>query len=253
MNPDEIDLRLSQIETDWKMILDASGGAEIAHRRAVQTFFDQYSRAVYRYLLGALRDPDAADELFQDFALRISKGSFRNADQSRGRFRSYLKSALINQVIEYRRKLFKKPGTIPFEPSDLQNPEAELDARFTNTWRDELLSRTWNNLLAADEEKGRHYYLVLRFQTENPQVNSADAAEQLNENHDFDRPLTAAGLRKTLQRSRETFAQMLLDEVSASMHDPSLEELENELIELELVPYCRSALRKRREAISQSE
>ncbi len=248
MRSDEIDARLSQIETDWKMILDASRGTEIAHKRAIQTFFDQYSRAVYRYLLGSVRDADAADELFQEFALRISKGSFRNADQSRGRFRAYLKSALINLVIEHRRKMSKKPGSIHVEPGELKNPEAALEAEFTKTWRNELLSRTWKQLEAEDRQKGRSYYIVLKYQTEHPQVTSADAAEQLNAQLPAERaPLTAAGLRKTLQRAREKFAELLLDEVSRSLHDPRFEELENELVELELDPYCRSALRRRRE------
>ncbi|WP_339909814.1 RNA polymerase sigma factor [Symmachiella dynata] len=247
MKPDEFDARLSQIETDWKMILDASRGAEIGHKRAIQTFFDQYSRAVYRYLLGAVRDPDAADELFQEFALRISKGSFRNADQSRGRFRAYLKSALINLVIESRRKVSKKPGSIQIEPSEFKNPAAELEAEFTRTWRNELLSRTWQQLEEVDRRKGRSYYVVLKFQTEHPQLTSTAAAEQLNVRMQGKRPaFTAAGMRKTLQRARDKFAEMLLDEVSKSLQDPRLDELENELVELELDPYCRSALRRRR-------
>jgi len=247
MKSDEIDARLSQIETDWKIILDASRGAEIAHKRAIQTFFDQYSRAVYRYLLGAVRDPDAADELFQEFALRISKGSFRNADQSRGRFRAYLKSALINLVIEYRRKMSKKPGSIHVEPGELKNPEAALEAEFTKTWRNELLSRTWQQLEAEDQRKQRNYFVVLKFQTEHPQLTSTDAAEQLNALLPANRgPLTPAGTRKTLQRAREKFAELLLEEVSRSLHDPRLDELENELVELQLDPYCRSALRRRR-------
>jgi hypothetical protein len=46
-----------------------------------------YHRAVHRYLLGALRDEDAAEELFQEFALRFVRGDFRWADRGRGRFR----------------------------------------------------------------------------------------------------------------------------------------------------------------------
>ena len=52
---------------------------------------DRYSGAVYRYPLAALRDRDAADEVFQEFALRLVKGGFRNSDQRRGRFRDYVK------------------------------------------------------------------------------------------------------------------------------------------------------------------
>jgi len=248
MDHNEIDLRLSQIETDWKMVLEASQGTNTPNCRALQTFFDQYSRAVYRYLLGAVKDPDAADELFQEFALRISRGSFRGADQSRGLFRKYLKSALINLVIEHHRQASKKPGSLSFELGDTRSPEEALEAEFLKSWREELLSRAWNQLQTLDQQKSRNYYDVLRQQTQKPDLTSTEAAERLNEQLQPQRPFTPTGLRKQLQRARETFADLLLTEVSLSLHNPSVEELEGELIELELDPYCRSALRRRKES-----
>ena len=38
------------------------------------TLLQRYQGVVYRYLLGSLRDADAADELFQEFALRCLQG-----------------------------------------------------------------------------------------------------------------------------------------------------------------------------------
>jgi len=246
---EEIDLRLSQIETDWKLILEARRGGATEHAWAIQRFFDQYSRAVYRYLLGALKDADAADELFQEFALRISRGSFRNADQSRGRFRNYLKSALINLVIEFHRQRGKRTASLAEDPSDSTlSPEAELEKKFLKTWRDELLARSWTNLEAADKFRHRDYFQVLKFQTAHPKMNSETVAETLNQQLQRKKPLTAAGLRKTLQRARNKFAQLLLTEVEKSLEKPTIEDLEKELVELELVPYCRSALKERRKA-----
>ena len=49
-----------------------------------------------------------------------------------------------------------------------------------------------------------------------------------------------------LHRAREQFANLLLDEVEQSLDDPSHDDLEEELIELQLIEYCRDALADRR-------
>ncbi len=52
---------------------------------------------------------------------------------------------------------------------------------------------------------------------------------------------------QTLHRAREKFADMLLDEVIQSLDNPNRETLENELIELGLLEYCKPALERRAE------
>ncbi len=59
------------------------------------------------------------------------------------------------------------------------------------------------------------------------------------------RPLTAAGVRQTLHRARDRFADLLLDEVVHSLDRPAVTHLEDELIELGLLEYCRPALERR--------
>jgi DNA-directed RNA polymerase specialized sigma24 family protein len=48
-----------------------------------------------------VRDPEVADDLAQEFALRFLRGDFQRADPERGRCRDYLKRALINLVHDY--------------------------------------------------------------------------------------------------------------------------------------------------------
>jgi RNA polymerase sigma-70 factor (ECF subfamily) len=59
------------------------------------------------------------------------------------------------------------------------------------------------------------------------------------------KPLTAAGVRQLLHRARERFADLLLEEVAQSLAEPSPERLEQELLELGLLEYCRPALQRR--------
>lgn len=53
-----------------------------------------------------------------------------------------------------------------------------------------------------------------------------------------------------IHRAREMFAERLLDLVLDSLDGGSLEETEQELIELDLLEYCRSALCRRQEEVA---
>jgi hypothetical protein len=112
------------------------------------------------------------------------------------------------------------------------------------SWRDELLARTWRALAEADEKNGHSFYAVLRFRADHPGLRSHEIADQLG--RELGKPLTAANVRKTLERARDRFADLLLDEVAHSLADPTPEQLEEELIDLHLLDHCRSALERRR-------
>src|SRR4051812_47381138 len=99
MDPQNLQKRLDQISTAWTLVARAHHGPADAEATAQAALVERYQAGVYRYLLAATREPDAADELFQEFALRLVRGDFGRADRARGRFRDYVKSALINLVI----------------------------------------------------------------------------------------------------------------------------------------------------------
>ena len=76
MDGDELDQRLSRMSTMWTMVFDAHGGKSDVTTAAMSGLASAYSGVVFRYLLGAVRDPDAAAELSQEFAVRILRGAF---------------------------------------------------------------------------------------------------------------------------------------------------------------------------------
>src|SRR5437868_2038378 len=99
------DARLSQIQTLWTVICRAHGdGPEEAVRAAQVQLMDRYGKVVQRYLLGALRDPHAAEELTQEFALRFVRGDLKGADRQRGRFRDFLKGTLFHLIGDFHRR-----------------------------------------------------------------------------------------------------------------------------------------------------
>src|SRR5437868_15542112 len=87
--------RLSRINTLWTVVRKAHESHPIAAGEAQRVMMERYCTAVHRYLLGALRNQDAADDLFQEFALRFLRGDFARADATRGRFRDYLRTVLV--------------------------------------------------------------------------------------------------------------------------------------------------------------
>ena len=61
----DLDQRLSQIVTWWSDVLDAREGGAGACSEAQARLLRRYGGAVHRYLLGAVRDPDVAEDLSQ--------------------------------------------------------------------------------------------------------------------------------------------------------------------------------------------
>ncbi len=246
MNQD--DMRLSRIETLWSVVRQANEGSLEKAKHAQQTLLERYGGAVRRYLLGSLRNEDAADEVFQEFALKLVSGAFQKADASHGRFRSFLKTTLFHLIVDYQRRgkrdatraLLDETPDRPFCEDRL----AEEDRAWTLSWREELLAKGWAALAKIEQSTGTPYYTVLRFRSEHPDLRSQEIADQLNGK--VTKKLGSSSVRVLIHRARELLAEQVLDLVLDSIDSASLEECEEELIDLNLLEYCRSALQRRR-------
>jgi RNA polymerase sigma-70 factor (ECF subfamily) len=239
--------RLSQIQTLWSVVCRAGGeGPTTVVNAAQKQLLERYNKVVYRYLLGALRDADAAEDLAQEFALRFVQGNLQGADQKRGRFRDFLKGVLFHLIGDHHRRRKKSPLPLAaeFEPAAASSETAPSDREFTESWRSELLSGAWKSLAQLEEQSGHAYHTILHFRAERPDLRSEEMAEELSLK--LGKPLTSAGVRQTLHRAREKFAEMLVGEVTQTLVDPTFADLEQELIDVGLHEYCRPALDKLR-------
>lgn len=235
MNPMQESDRLSRIATQWTMLIDAhadnSGGAN----DSAQLVVHRYSGAVYRYLLGAVGDADVAEELCQEFLVRFLEGRLQRADPEKGRFRDYLKRVLINLVNDHYRRKSRRPQSLPADVAQA-GPADNNEDRVDDCIRNELLKRTWEALAQAHPG----YYRVLRMRVDSPSLSSSEMAAKLS--RDTDKSLTAATVRKSLERARAKFGQLLVDEVARMASANSADELRQELDELDLLKYCRATL-----------
>jgi len=230
---------LSKISTSWTVLNQAHRGSADAAASAQQWIMHRYGGAVHRYLLAALRDPHAADDLAQEFALALVRGDFHQVQVERGRFRDYVKTVLFHLVGRYRKRLVARKESLSPDHPEVINVAAALedpDAAYEQSWREALLAKTWESLAEAQPS----FYAVLRFHADHPEVPSQRAAETLS--RQLHKIFTPENLRQTLHRARAKFADLLLAEVSQSLAEPNAENIAEELRDLNLLSYCQSAL-----------
>lgn len=238
---------LSRISTEWDLVFQAHNGPPDLVTAAQTKLMVRYGGAVHRYLLAALRDPELAAELDQEFALRFLRGDMHRADPSRGRFRDFLKRALRNLMIDHYRKQKRKsvsldaPG-VP-EPVSPDGGLPDFDRQFTESWKRELMAQAWVALARHQERTGQPYHTVLQHRTKHPEIKSPEMASMLSAV--LGKPVTAGWVRETLSKAREHFVLAILDGVKASLQQPSKSLIVEELADLDLLEYCRPTLERR--------
>lgn len=247
MEPESLEQRLSGITTLWTLVHRANQGPGDQARIAQRQMLERYGGAVRRYLRALLRDSADVEELFQEFACNLLEGDLGGADPQRGRFRNFVKGVLFHLVAKYHARRRRQPVLLsPDHPEPAAEPSAsDSEQAFQTSWRDDLLARSWEALAEYQLKTRRPFYAVLRCRADNPEWSSEQLAEEMSRR--LAKPLTAAGVRQTLHRAREKFADLLLEEVAHSLKSPTLEHLEEELLDLGLIDYCRPALERRRE------
>jgi RNA polymerase sigma-70 factor (ECF subfamily) len=240
--PGNLDQRLSLIPTLWSLVFRAHQESVRAASPARQQLLERYGGAVYRYLRRVLHDGDAADEVYQEFAVHLLHGDLRGADPQRGRFRNFVKGTLFHLIGGFRRAQRRWPGPLPQDEAAVatQTDAVDSDRQFVASWCDELLARAWGLLAELESETGQSLYTVLRFRADHPEIRSPEMARQLA--IQLGRPFTAVAVRQTLHRAREKFADVLLNEVFHSLENPTAEQVKEELAELGLLTYCQPAL-----------
>jgi RNA polymerase sigma factor (sigma-70 family) len=249
MNPTEsTNHRLSALQTNWSVLFQGQGDSAEAVA-AKQQLLVRYMRAVRRYLIGAVRDIEVADELAQEFAVRFMRGDLHRADPNRGRFRDFVKGVLFRLIADYYRQQKRAPAGLPdgsIPDSQTIDPcEFEDDKLFVENWRREMLDLAMTALRKHQEETGQLYHTVLQHRANHPQQRSAEMSEHLSA--ELGKTVNAAWVRQTLHRAREKYADFLLQEVMDTLREPSFDQLEQELIDFDLLEYCRPAFGKLRE------
>lgn len=226
MDAEEQPRRIDDIKTDWSRLGDPA------------LFVIRYSRAIRSYLSAMLRHADDVDEVSQQFMLGLVKRGFRSARFSNGRLRDYLKASLRNAVRTFYRRRVAQRTLLDQVPRPAETGE-------TNSWLDEwrrcVLDRVWDALAAHQQRTpGNLAFTILMLQMDFPDESSEDLLERLAKR--TGKSLRPDAYRKQLSRARRLFAMMLVDEVSATVHPRTEENIIEELADLGLLKYVREFL-----------
>src|SRR5262245_59703451 len=117
---------LSQLSTCWSVVQRAHSGPGEGQCAAREELLRRYGGAVSRYLHGALRDPIAAQDLYQEFALRFLRGDFHRATPENGRFRDFVKTALLRMVARHSARGQSGPRTLETDVCDATPTPSDL-------------------------------------------------------------------------------------------------------------------------------
>jgi hypothetical protein len=213
---------LDQISTHWAAINDPG------------SFTLRYAPAIRAYLLALLGDAHEADEVAQEFLLRVVERGFAQVSPEQGRFRDYLKTSVRNAALSRLRR--QRPGSLGEALAEELCGADDAEARWLGDWQRCLLDRAWRALEAHQRQSpGNLCYTVLRVSADHPDEDSTALAERTSAL--AGRAVRPDAFRKQVSRARRQFAEVLLDEVTRTLADPSPARVEEELISVGLLPY----------------
>jgi RNA polymerase sigma factor (sigma-70 family) len=222
--------------THWSLVAAARDGGESGmQRKALEQLCRTYWQPLYWFVRRKGHSDEDARDLTQGFFEQfIGKSYIDGVDADRGRFRTWLLTAmsryLINEWDRSRRR--KRGGDVQFVPLDGPLAESEIgiapgDHRtperiYEQQWVQALLAKVLQRLRSEAVEAGREpHFDVLKVHLtggrgEEPM---AGAAEALG--------LSVAAVKSAIHRLRQRYGKLFREEVAHTLSDPA--ELEDEI------------------------
>jgi RNA polymerase sigma factor (sigma-70 family) len=221
--------------TQWSLVLHAGQRADVQRDRALATLCERYWYPLYAYARRRTGDIGQAQDLTQDFFARLlEKGTLEFATPDRGRFRSFLLTAMKNFLASAHEKdqAQKRGGShklLPLdfdageskfrlEPAHELTPERLFERQWTLKLLELVLQRLEQEFAAVDKSQ---QFAVLREFIAGPhgEQTYAAAAAQLNQSEE--------AVRQSASRLRKRYRELLREEVAQTIADPA--DVEDEL------------------------
>jgi DNA-directed RNA polymerase specialized sigma24 family protein len=232
--------RLEFITTIWGDVLKAHAGQGAEPARAREALVLRYNKAIRAYVGALVRDDHAADELAQEVVVRLLRGQFAAAAPERGSFRRMLMVAARNLARTHWTRSRRRAG-VPLEIDVPADEDTSADEEASAAWRQALLDMTWKALERYERQNaGSMSYTLLRLRADHPDDESEQLAARLSDK--LGRSIRADAARQQLRRARVRFAQLLLEEVTRTLDEPTPERVEEELRDSGLWPYVDGLL-----------
>jgi RNA polymerase sigma factor (sigma-70 family) len=204
-------------------------------REALTTLCETYWYPLYAFLRGRGHAPENAEDLTQAFfAMLFEKQVLQRADPARGRFRSFLLTALQNFAanVHARKSALKRGGGAPLLPLDFEHaegrfiqdpggaetPERSFDRRWALTLLDGAMSRLQAESLRRNRQE--HFNALKPHLTgDEPQLSYAETAAALG--------MSEGAVKVAVHRLRRRFRDIVREEISQTVTSP--DEIDDEL------------------------
>jgi DNA-directed RNA polymerase specialized sigma24 family protein len=222
------------VTTRWSLIVAAGDSAAPESREAIAALCETYWWPVYAFIRRSGKDADSARDLTQGFFARVlEKQYFKDAKRERGRFRSFLLTAVKNFLAnEYDFAVAAKRGggqphlALEFddgelrysrEPADKITPEDLYERQWAHTVLAAAMVRLETGLPKGER---RELFLALK-----PALTGDDLASYATLARRF--KTTDGALRVAVHRLRRQFGDALRETIGETVEQP--EEVDDEL------------------------
>ena len=208
--------------THWPVVLSASAPGSSRAAEALEKLCRTYWYPLYAYVRRRGKSsPDAQDLTQEFFARLLARHWLERADQSRGRFRTFLLTALEHFLANEwdKERALKRGGDRQFvpldwataetrygsEPADSSTPEQIFERRWAVTLLDEVLEKLGGEYRAIG--KGELFAaLRLGLVSDRSSLPYAELARTLH--------LSESGVRVAVHRLRQRYRELLRSEIA---------------------------------------
>lgn len=226
--------------TRWSLVQQANGGIDEEALQALSALCESYWYPVYAYIRRSGHNATDAEDLTQGFFARLlEKGTLAHADPAKGRLRTFLLTCVQNYLRnEHARASARRRGAhlltsfdqhwaeerFAAEPADHLSP----DRLYQRRWALTVLEFTLQVLEQEYSADGkRELFAALRpclgFTREKP-PDYAQIASRLD--------CSEGAVRTQVFRLRQRWREILFQQVSITLDDPTSDEIKGELAEL---------------------
>src|SRR5688572_9383199 len=207
--------------THWSVV-GAAGGLTDASKEALEKLCRTYWPPLYSYVRRWGYRPEDAQDMTQAFFARLLEKNFwARADRQKGRFRSFLLTALRQFLADERdrAKTIKRGGGVPLIPLDEQTGEDSFvqglnrnlsgEQQFDRQWASTVLQQARDRLReeCIGSGKATLYERVNLLGDEHDRSAAyADLAKELG--------MSVSAIKSTVSRWRERYGELVREEVA---------------------------------------
>lgn len=213
-----------------------------------ERFVLRYEKAIKAFLGKKLGNLDKVEQVYAFFIQKCMEGKLSNYDPAKASFRKYLKTVLRNSCYEYARQNAAEDNWVQME-TGISPTDNAIDQLADQAFNQKLIETIFRRALDSIENVDHLYFITIKLITEATYrdikpPSSSELASILSANGG--RPISEENARKIKSRAKKVFAKRIILEVGELIGTDNLDELENALIDIGILQYCKKALAKMR-------